>query len=100
MALLTQPLIANKTYSMVQVTITDNNHKTYKRKFETFLKEQKGFIDPKDVANLPLDIFYRYDTVTIINDNLATLAFKINDQMWLSQNLTAADSIALMDYLI
>lgn len=85
---------------MVQVTITDNNHKTYKRKFEAFLKEQKGFIDPKDVANLPLDIFYRYDTVTIISDNLATLAFKINDQMWLSQNLTAADSIALTNYLI
>lgn len=100
MALLTQPLIANKTYSMVQVTITDNNHKTYKRKFETFLKEQKGFIDPKDITNLPLDIFYRYDTVTIISDNLAILAFKINDQVWLSQSLTAADSIALMDYLI
>lgn len=100
MALLTQPLIANKTYSMVQVTITDNNHKTYKRKFEAFLNEQKGFIDPTDIANLPLGIFYRYDTVTIISDNLATLAFKINDQMWLSQNLTAADSIALMDYLI
>lgn len=100
MALLTQPLIANKTYNMVQVTITPNNHKTYKRKFQNFLKEQKGFIDPEDVTNLPLDIFYRYDTVTIISDNLATLAFKINDQMWLSQNLTAADSIALMDYLI
>lgn len=100
MALLTQPLIANKTYNMVQVTITNNNHKTYKRKFETFLEDQKGFIDPKDVANLPLDIFYRYDTVTIISDNLATLAFKINDQIWLSQSLTAADSIALMDYLI
>lgn len=100
MALLTQPLIANKTYSMVQVTITPNNHKTYKRKFETFLKEQKGFIDPKDTTNLPLDIFYRYDTVTIISDNLTTLAFKINDQLWLAQSLTAADSIALTDYLI
>lgn len=100
MALLTQPLIANKTYSMVRVTITNNNYKTYKRKFQNFLKEQKGFIDPDDIANLPLDIFYRYDTVTIISDNFATLAFKINDQLWLSQNLTAADSIALMDYLI
>lgn len=100
MALLTQPLIANKTYSMVRVTITNNNYKTYKRKFEAFLKEQKGFIDPKDTANLPLDIFYHYDTVTIISDNLTTLAFKINDQVWLSQSLTAADSIALMDYLI
>lgn len=85
---------------MVQVTITNNNYKTYKRKFETFLKEQKGFIDPGDIANLPLDIFYRYDTVTIISDNLATLAFKINDQLWLSQHLTTAESIALMDYLI
>ena len=94
MALLTQPLIANKTYSMVQVTITD------KRKFQNFLKEQKGFIDPEDVANLPLDIFYRYDTVTIISDNLTILAFKINDQIWLSQSLTTADSIALTDYLI
>lgn len=100
MALLTQPLIANKTYSMVQVTITPNNHKTYKHKFETFLKEQKGFIDPDDIANLPLDIFYRYDTVTIISDNMATLAFKINDQVWLSQSLTITESIALMDYLI
>lgn len=100
MALLTQPLIANKTYNMVQVTITPNNHKTYKRKFETFLKEQKGFVDPKDTANLPLDIFYRYDTVTIISDNLATLAFKINDQLWVSQHLTTAESITLTDYLI
>lgn len=100
MALLTQPLIANKIYSMVQVTITNNNHKTYKRKFQNFLTEQKGFIDPKDTANLPLDIFYRYDTVTIISDNLATLAFKINDQLWLSQHLTTAESIALTDYLI
>lgn len=100
MALLTQPHIADKTYNMVQVTITPNNHKTYKRKFETFLKEQKGFIDPKDTANLPLDIFYRYDTVTIISDNLATLVFKINDQVWLSQNLTTTESIALTDYLI
>ena len=100
MALLTQPLIANKTYNMVQVTITPNNHKTYKRKFETFLKEQKGFVDPKDTANLPLDIFYRYDTVTIISNNLTTLAFKINDQLWLAQHLTTAESIALTDYLI
>ena len=100
MALLTQPLIAGKTYNMVQVTITPNNHKTYKRKFETFLKEQKGFIDPKDTANLPLDIFYRYDTVTIISDNLTILAFKINDQLWLSQHLTTTESIALTDYLI
>ena len=100
MALLTQPLIANKTYSMVQVTITDNNHKTYKRKFQNFLKEQKGFIDPEDVVNLPLDIFYRYDTVTIISDNLTTLAFKINNQIWLSQSLTTTDSIALTDHLI
>ena len=100
MALLTQPLIANKTYNMVQVTITPNNHNTYKRKFQNFLKEQKGFIDPEDVANLPLDIFYHYDTVTIISDNLATLAFKINDQLWVSQNLTTTESIALMDYLI
>lgn len=100
MALLTQPLIANKTYNMVQVTITNNNHKTYKRKFQNFLKEQKGFIDPKDTANLPLDIFYHYDTVTIISDNLTILAFKINDQIWLSQSLTTTDSIALMDYLI
>lgn len=100
MALLTQPLIADKTYNMVQVTITENNHKTYKRKFETFLKEQKGFIDPKDIANLPIGIFYRYDTVTIISDNLATLAFKINDQLWLSQSLTTEESITLTDYLI
>lgn len=100
MALLTQPLIANKTYNMVQVTITPDNHKTYKRKFETFLKEQKGFIDPDDIANLPLDIFYRYDTVTIISDNLTTLVFKINDQVWLSQSLTAADAITLTDYLV
>ena len=100
MALLTQPLIADKTYNMVQVTITENNHKTYKRKFETFLKEQKGFIDPDDIANLPLGIFYRYDTVTIISDNLTTLAFKINDQVWLAQSLTTADAIALTDYLI
>lgn len=100
MALLTQPLIANKTYNMVQVTITPNNHKTYKRKFETFLKEQKGFIDPKDIANLPLNIFYHYDTVTIISNNLATLAFKINDQLWLAQHLTTTESIALTDYLI
>lgn len=100
MALLTQPLIANKTYNMVQVTITENNHKAYKRKFQNFLKEQKGFIDPKDTANLPLDLFYHYDTVTIISDNMATLAFKINDQVWLSQSLTITESIALMDYLI
>lgn len=100
MALLTQQELNHKIYNIVHVTITENNRKTYQRKFKAFLTEQKGFLDPEDIANLPLSLFYHYDKVTIISNNLATLAFKINDQIWLSQQLTSNEQIILTNYLL